>query len=239
MVEVNILKKINEKKFISLINFLYSLSSEICFTSFHNYHIDEEVAVEALNEYKQRCKEKHRELQEMYDRKEPFLLKILSKFKVKTDDEFVEYKDHIFQNDMALCNKMDQMLEELNKESKTKDYSVIFPEIKDELKEIEVHMYDSVSVSLMPLDLVICNASDSILKILLKMNNLTSPVLLNKQENTFLINPIFCNAEEAFAVIHSERGFVTMVLKESEYKKFKTLKIRHKKEFVNDEKKEY
>ena len=92
---------------------------------------------------------------------------------------------------------MDQMLEELNKESKTKDYSVIFPEIKDELKEIEVHMYDSVSVSLMPLDLIICNASDSILKILLKMNNLTSPVLLNKQENTFLINPIFCNAEEA------------------------------------------
>lgn len=239
MVEVNILKKINEKKFISLVNFLYSLSSEICFTSFHNYHISEEVAVEALNEYKQRCKEKHRELQEMYDRKEPFLMKILSKFKVKTDDEFIEYKDHIFQNDMALCNKMDQMLEELNKESKTKDYSVIFPEIKDEIKEIEVHMYDSVSVSLMPLDLIICNASDSILKILLKMNNLTSPVLLNKQENTFLINPIFCNEEEAFAVIHSERGFVTMVLKECEYKKFKALKIRHKKEYVNDEKKEY
>ena len=30
-----------------------------------------------------------------------------------------------------------------------------------------------------------------------------------------------------------------MVLKESEYKKFKALKIRHKKEYVNDEKKEY
>ena len=178
MVEVNILKKLNEKKFISLINFLYSLSSEICFTSFHNYHISEEVGVEVLNEYKQRCKEKHRELQEMYDRKEPFLMKILSKFKVKTDEEFIEYKDHIFHNDMALCNKMDQVLEDLNKESKTKDYSVIFPEIKEELKEIEVHMYDSVSVSLMPLDLIICNASDSILKILLNMNNLTSPVLI-------------------------------------------------------------
>lgn len=239
MVEVNILKKINEKKFISLIHFLYSLSSEVCFTSFHNYHINEEVAVEVLNEYKQRCKEKHRELQEMYNRQEPFLMKILSKFRVKSDDEFEEYKGHMFQSDMALCNKMDQILDDLIKEEKTKDYSLIFPEIKDDLKELEVHMYDSVSVSLMPLDLLICNATDNILKVLLKMNNLTSPVLLNKQENTFLINPIFCNKEEAFAVIHSERGFVTMVLKESEYKKFKTLKIRHKKEFVNDEKKDY
>ena len=34
-------KKLNEKNRVKLVNFLYSLSSEICFTSFHNYHIDE------------------------------------------------------------------------------------------------------------------------------------------------------------------------------------------------------
>lgn len=237
MIEVNILKKLNEKNRVKLINFLYSLSSEICFTSFHNYHIDEDKANDVLNEYKVRCKDKHRELQEIFDRKEVFLMKILKKLHVKDEEEFQEYKEHIFQSDMALCKKMDEVLERLVEESKTKDYSTIFPVIKDDLKDIEVHMFDSVSVSIMPLDLVICNASDNILKVLLAMKDITSPVLLNKTEETFLINPIFCNAEEAFAVIHSERGFVTMVLKENEYNKFKSLKIRHKKEVVNDEKK--
>ena len=239
MVEVNILKKLNEKNRVKLVNFLYSLSSEICFTSFHNYHIDEEIANDALNEYKVRCKDKHRELQDIYDRKEAFLMKILSKLGVKTEEEFNEYKDNIFQSDMALCKKMDEVLEGLVNETKVKDYKEIFNEIKDDIKELEIHMYDSVSVSLMPLDLIICNATDNILKVLLNMKDLTSPVLYNKDEKTFLINPIFCNTEEAFAVIHSERGFVTMVLQEEDYKKFKTLKIRHKKEVVNNEKKEY
>ena len=86
MIEVNIKKKLNDEKFVKLINFLYSLSSEIGFTSFHNYHIDENVCVDVLNEYKQRCKDKHRELQEIYDRKEPFLMKVLKKIGVKTQD---------------------------------------------------------------------------------------------------------------------------------------------------------
>ena len=157
MVEVNILKKLNEKNRVKLVNFLYSLSSEICFTSFHNYHIDEEIANDALNEYKVRCKDKHRELQDIYDRKEAFLMKILSKLGVKTEEEFNEYKDHIFQSDMALCKKMDEVLEGLVNETKVKDYKEIFNEIKDDIKELEIHMYDSVSVSLMPLDLIICN----------------------------------------------------------------------------------
>ena len=238
MVEVNITKKLNEKNRVKLINFLYSLSSEICFTSFHNYHIDEEKANDVLNEYKVRCKDKHRELQEIYDKKEPFLMKILKKLHIKDEEEFQEYKDHIFQHDMSLCKKMDEMLDKLILESNTKDYKVIFSEIKEDIKDIEVHMFDSISVSIMPLDLVICNASDNILKVLLAMKNITDPVLLNKEEKSFLINPIFCNVEEAFSVIHSERGFVTMVLKENEYNKFKTLKIRHKKEVVKDEKKD-
>ena len=238
MVEVNIFKKLKEKDIFKLINFLYSLSSEICFTSFHNYHLDEQAANDILNEYKQRCKDKHREIQEIYDRKEPFLMKILSKIKVKTEEEFKDYKEYIFQNDMALCKKMDEILETLVNESKTKDYKEVYPTIKDDLKEVEVHMFDSVSVSLTPLDLLIYNATDSILKVLLNMKDLTTPVLMNKEESSFLINPIFCNTEEAFAVIHSERGFVTMVLKEEGYKRFKTLKIRHKKEVVNHEKKD-
>lgn len=238
MIEVNILKKLNEKNRVKLINFLYSLSSEICFTSFHNYHIDEDKANDVINEYKVRCKDKHRELQEIYDRKEAFLMKILKKLHVNDEEEFQEYKEHIFQQDMALCKKMDEVLEGLVNETNVKDYKVIFPEIKDDLKEVEVHMFDSVSVSLMPLDLLICNSNDNILKVLLNMKDITVPVLLNKEDKSFLINPIFCNAEEAFAVIQSERGFVTMVLKENEYNKFKALKIRHKKEVVNDEKNE-
>ena len=165
-------------------------------------------------------------------------MKILKKLHIEDEEEFQEYKEHIFQQDMALCKKMDEVLEGLVNETKVKDYKVIFPEIKEDLKEVEVHLFDSVSVSLMPLDLVICNASDNILKVLLAMKNITDPVLINKEEKSFLINPIFCNDEEAFSVIHSERGFVTMVLKENEYNKFKTLKIRHKKEVVKDEKNE-
>ena len=239
MIEVNITKKLNDKKFFDLINFLYSLSSEICFTSFHNYHIDEEVSVDVLNEYKQRCKDKHRELQEIYDRQEPFLMKILKKIGVKTQEEFDEYKEHIYQSDMSLCQKMDALLESLVKNEETKDYKLIFPSIADELKEVEVHMYDSVSVSIMPLDLLIYNATDKLLKVLLDMKFLSAPALINKEENTFLINPIFCNTEEAFAVIHSELSTVTMVLKEEDYIKFKALKIRHKKEVTTDEKKQY
>ena len=239
MIEVNIVKKLKDNQFNSLINFLYSLSTEICFTTFHNYHIDEDLAVDTLNEYKQRCKDKHRELQEIYDRKEPFLMKILKKIDVKNQYQFDEYKEHIFNSDMSLCKKMDELLESLIKDETTKDYTKIFPTIANDIKEIEVHMYDSVSVSLMPLDLIICNASENILNALIDMKQLTMPVLINKSENTFLINPIFCNTEEAFAVIHSERAMVTMVLKEEEYEQFKKLKIKHAKEFTNNEKKQY
>ena len=183
MIEVNIVKKLKDNQFKGLINFLYSLSTEICFTTFHNYHIEEELAVETLNEYKQRCKDKHRELQEIYDRKEAFLMKILKKIGVKNQSQFDEYKEHIFNSDMALCKKMDELLDSLINEKTTKDYTKIFPSIANDIKEIEVHMYDSVSVSIMPLDLVICNSSENILKALLDMKQLTMPVLINKQEN--------------------------------------------------------
>ena len=41
--------------------------------------VDEETANNALNEYKQRCKDRHRQIQKWYDTQEPFLMKTLKK----------------------------------------------------------------------------------------------------------------------------------------------------------------
>ena len=80
MIEVNISKKLKTKQFVTLINYLHNLANEVCFTSFHQYHLDEQTATDALNEYKQRCKDRHRQLQKWYDTQEPFLMKVLRKY---------------------------------------------------------------------------------------------------------------------------------------------------------------
>ena len=53
----------------------------------------------------------------------------------------------------------------------------------------------------------------------------------------FYFNPLFCKGEEGFAIIYSQQELFTMVLSEEEYKIFKKLKLRHKKEVVEDESK--
>ena len=68
------------------------------------------------------------------------------------------------------------------------------------------------------------------------MKSLSSPVLIDNQARVFFINPMFCNDGEAFGIIQSEIGNVSLVLSEEEYKNFKKLKIRHKKEKALDEK---
>lgn len=236
MIEVNISKKLKTKEFVSLITYLHNLSNEVCFTSFHQYHLDEEVANDALNEYKMRCKDRHRQLQKWYDTKEPFLMKTLKKLKVQSEEEFQEYKEQIYLADMELCKKMQEVLDKLEEEQSTRDYKEVFPQIKDSYKEVEVHMYDTVAVSIMPLDLVVYKTSEETLKTFLNMKSITSPVLMDSQARVFYINPMFCNNEEAFAIIQSELGTVSLIISEEEYKNFKKLKIRHKKETALNEK---
>ena len=70
MIEVSINYKLNKKKLDSLLTFLFSIADQVCFSTFHNYHIDEDVSVEIINEYKERCKEKHRQLTMWYEKKD-------------------------------------------------------------------------------------------------------------------------------------------------------------------------
>ena len=236
MIEVNISKKLKPKQFVTLINYLHNLSNEVCFTSFHQYHLDEETANNALNEYKQRCKDRHRQIQKWYDTQEPFLMKTLKKLRVATEEDFQDYKEQIYLNDMELCKKMQEILDKLEEDTSSRDYKEVFPQIKDSFKEVEVHMYDTVAVSIMPLDLVVYKTSEETLKTFLNMKSISSPVLIDNQARVFYINPMFCNNEEAFAIIQSELGTVSIILSEEEYKNFKKLKIRHKKETALDEK---
>ena len=79
MVEVTITNALKEKQIQNLIRFLFNYSKEVCFTSFHDYYVDEDLAVELINEYKERCKEKHRKITQLYDNKDPFIMKALKK----------------------------------------------------------------------------------------------------------------------------------------------------------------
>ena len=237
MIEVYITKKIKEEKLAKLLSFLHSLSDEICFSSYHTYSIDEDTSVEILNEYKQRCKERHHQLRMWYEKQEPFLMKVLSKMGVKTDDDFEDYKNHIFENEMMLCKKMDETLLMLQKENSTRDYKEVFPVIKDSFKGIETHMFDSVSASVLPLDYVIYKADEAMLFELMKMKSLYTPLFKDQEHKVVMINPVFANNEEAFALINNAEGSLTMVVSEKDYLEFKKLKIRHKKEVVIDESK--
>ena len=79
----------------------------------------------------------------------------------------------------------------INNQSKVKvirDYKEIFPVIKDDFKEIEVHMYDTVSISIMPLDLVVYKASERTKQVFLDMKSFSKPVLIDNQAHVFFIN---------------------------------------------------
>lgn len=235
MIEVEVSKIKNEEKLHMLMEFLCSMSTEICFTAPHTYHIDEETTIEALNEYKKRCKDKHRELEKYYSQNEPILINALVKIKVKTREQFDEYKDNLYMNEMQLCKKMDSVFEELMKNETQRDYIVAFPEIRNSYKGMEVHMFDSVGTSIIPLDCVIYNASNEIKNLLMKMRTPFVPFLSNKEEKVMLINPLFCKDDDAFGVINTEQGTINFVLDENQYKEFKKLKIKHKKDVSKDE----
>lgn len=235
MIKVEINKSLNKKAKLKLIPFLYSLSEEICFSAIHNYRIDEEKGVEIINEYKKRCIEKHHELKVWYDNKEPFLLKTLKKLKIKNEDEFNDYSNQIFQSDMALCKQMNEVINKLVCENKELDYKKVFPLISPFFVDLEIHMFDTAIVSLIPLDILVYKKSDEILKLLLEIEDFKNPVLINKEEQVYLFNPVFCNKEEGFALIYSEQGSVSIIFDEKQYLEFKKLKIKHKKEYVYDE----
>lgn len=227
MIEVTIKHKLKEKQFISLFKFIHSIASEVCFTCFHDYYVSEESAVELIDEYKQKCKEKHHDLDTYYKDKEPFLMKTLKKLKIKDDETFEEYKYSIYQNDLAQCEKMEEILEKLQQKEKVIDYKEIFKDIKDDFKYVETHMFDSVFISLMPLDCVVYNFSEKLLDIILKMDSLCDPILVDEKNQIYYTNMVFCKNEEVFSVIATESGMILMLLKEDEYKEFKKLKIRH------------
>lgn len=236
MFEVYVGKKLKEKKLVLLLEFLNSVSTEVCFSCFHKHHISEDESIEILNEYKDRCKERHHQLTEWYNQKEPFLMKVLSKLHIKTEEEFNEYKMEIFQNEMLVCNKMDETLLKLQEEKSTIDYKEVFSSIKDDFKEVETHMFDSVTVSIFPLDYVVYNTSENLLNEMKKVKSLFSPFFSNDDEKLYLFNPVFCKNQEGFAVVSTESGILTMMLEKEDYKKFKALRIRHKKEAIVDEK---
>lgn len=238
MVEVNISKKLNNIKLAKLLSFLHSMSDELCFSSFHTYKIDEDTSVEILNEYKNRCKERHSQLKKWYTSKEPFFMNVLKKLKVKTDEDFEDYSMFIFEEDMKVCKTMDDNLLKLQESDKTRDYKEVFKDISKDFKFFEIHMFDSVSVAIVPIDYVIYNASEEMLFELMKMPSLDEPFKLNKEENVVLVNPVFAKQQEAFAAINTSEGTATIFLDEKQYAEFKKLKIKHTKDYVDDEEKQ-
>ena len=234
MVEVTITKDLKEKHFQSLIRFLFKYSKEVCFTSFHDYYVDEDSAVEILNEYKERCKEKHRQITKWYNDNDPFLMDTLKKMHIKTESEFEEYRENIFETDMSFCKKMQWVMEELERENIQRDYNEIFKEVKEDFISLETHMFDSVFVYHIPLDILTYKASENLMNVLLKMKSLSSSVLKSGSSIVY-INPLFCNEVEGFAVFNTQQGIATIILDEDKYKEFKTLKISHKKAVVENE----
>lgn len=235
MFEITITKKINFKNKIKLMNFLFDLSSEISFSSFHNYHLNEEDANHLLNEYKKRCIEKHHKLKELYQNQDKILTKTLLKLKINTEEEFEDYQTEIFQNDLSLCKKMEKVFEKLQENLETRNYQHIFPQLAKDYKNFEMHMFDVVSTSLIPIDIIVYHLSKEILELMYQLPSLQAPVLIDKTQQIYYINPVFYDDEDGFAAIFTDTGIVSMVLTETEYKGFKKLKIKHKKEVIDNE----
>lgn len=237
MVEIVISKKIKEKKYEKLIRFISNISNEVCFSSFHNYHLSEDDGVELINEYKQKCKEKHHHMQKMYDSKQPVFMRILKKIKVKNEQEFQEYKEQIFLSEMSQCKHMEKMIDELIANDKMVDYKEEFSEIKEDYKGIEMHMFDAViNDSFIPLDFIIYNLSNKIIELFVNKKSFFGPFLTNKDNSIMLINPLFCKNDDAICAVDSRSGNLTIFLNENDYLTFKKLKIKHKKEVISDEK---
>ena len=237
MIEVTISHNLTEKQLQTLIRFLFKYSTEVCFTSFYDYYVSEDLAVELINEYKERCKEKHRQITQWYNDNDPFIMKALKKLHITNEYEFEEYKESIFESDMSLCRKIQPILDELERENLQRDYNEEFKEIKDDFVSLETHMFDSVLVYHIPLDILSYKASENLMNVLLNMKSLALPVL-KSQNNIVLINPMFCNETEGFSVFNTQQAAATIVLNENQYKEFKKLKIRHKKVAIEDEKKQ-
>lgn len=236
MVEVSITRKLKAEKLESLFKFLFSLSDQVCFSTFHNYRVNEDNIVEVINEYKERCKSKHHQLTVWYNKQDPVIMKTLKRLGVKDEDTFNEYKMRLFQSDMMLCKNMEEYLEKLLVDETDIDYNEIFPTIKDGFSSLEIHMFDSISVSRVPMDLLTYNLTESVKTTILNMKSLLEPTLFNKEKNIFLFNTLFCKNEEGFAVINSQQGSMEIMLEPEQYLLFKKLKIKHKKaEIENDE----
>lgn len=235
MIEVAINNKLNSKKRIALFEFLKSISTEVCFSSYHEYHLDENNSIDLLDEYKLKCKEKHHDLKVFYEEKDPFLLKTLKKLKVSNEEEFEDYRDQLYRNDILLAKQLEKICDELEKKEEIIDYCEVFAEIKDDFKYIETHIYDSVGISLIPIDCVVYNFTNKLLEVILRTNSFSEPVLYNSKYNIYFFNMVFCKNEEVFSIVCNEKNMMIILLTEKEYENFLKLKIKHKKDVIQDE----
>lgn len=235
MIEVAIKSKLNNKKRIALFEFLKSISTEVCFSSYHDYHLSEDCSIELLDEYKAKCKEKHHELKLYYQENDPFLLKTLKKLKIKDEETFEEYRDQLYQNDILLSKQLEKICEDLEKKENIIDYREVFTEIKDDFLYIETHVYDSVGMSLIPIDCVVYNFSNKLLEVILRSNSFLEPILFNSKYNIYFFNMVFCKNEEVFCIVCNEKNMMVVLLNEEEYEKFLKLKIKHKRDVIKNE----
>ncbi len=235
MFEITITKKLNANDMKKIMGFLFSVSDEISFSSLHHYHVDEEDANCIINEYKKSCIEKHHQFSKLYQENNPIILKQLVPLHIHTDEEFNNYIDEIFQDDIALCQKMELILEGLQNETNQIDYRQIFPRIAAYYKEKEIHMFDAASASLIPIDIVFYHLSDEIQALMENLPSLSKPILMDKEGKIFFYNPVFYKNEEVLALIYNALEKIIMTLNDEEYEQFKKLKIKHKKERVEYE----
>lgn len=236
------ISKLKSDKINDLIEYLISISNEILFTTYHSYHLEESDATEILNEYKKMCIDEHRELKEAFNRNDHIMLSEFYKGnkglnKDELEETFNDYISEIFQLNMQQSKKIEDNLDVLIKEEKNLDYTKVFPEIANDYVEFETHMFDSFTNYLMPIDLVVYKASHNIANYFKKTNDLYYPIIYNETEKVYFFNPVFVNGEQLIAAIWSEGKNIFIVLDENQYKNFKKLRIKHKKEYYQYEEK--
>lgn len=232
MFEVSI-EKYDKKKLNKLINYLASISDEICFSSLHDYHLDEDECVELIDEYKKRCKEKHKNVRELYENKNKSFMQLISKMGVKDDTSFENYQEMLYQQDLSLCKKMEENIYQLIDNKNVKDYKQIFRAYSDSFKEIETHMFDTITTSIMPLDIVVYKMNEKMKSLLLEIEDVKKPVLENV--GCVFNNPLFCYQDNAVAIFNSQDNNILLELTDNQYKEFKKLRIKHEKEYEEDD----
>ncbi len=232
LVTINFIKKQNVYE--ELIDYLYSLSEQIGFVTFHKYHLNDETIDNLLASYRKEHLDEVSTYRKLYYENDKEFIKQVKKIKIKNDEMFEEYLQFILQHNFELCKKLEKNCNILNENKTTLDYKDVFLELAPYLFSVT----PDYTIDCEIYDLVKYQKNELLLNAIKQMESFSAFPFINDKYNIYFESPAFFRNNHEFAKISTEHDYMEIIFEENEYQIFKKMKIKHKtEEFIwKDEK---